>query len=97
MNAEGQIVNSYIIKVTNKTQQSHEYMLSIDAPEGLSLVTRFASLPLDAGESYDMPVSVVADPKVLDQKEIPVVFNVDSKDGNYHASRTNVFTSQGQK
>src|SRR5699024_2919383 len=56
MNAEGQIVNSYIIKVTNKTQEAHEYTLSITAPEGFTLKTRFASLPLNAGESYDMPV-----------------------------------------
>lgn len=93
-NAEGQIVNSYIIKVTNKTQEAHEYVLSINAPEGFTLNTRFESIPLNAGESYDMPVSVAADPKAIDQNEVPVTFNVDSKDGTYHASRTNVFTSQ---
>ena len=97
MNAEGQIVNSYIIKVTNKTQEAHEYTLSITAPEGFTLKTRFASLPLNAGESYDMPVSVAADPEAIDQDEVPVTFNVDSKDGSYHASRTNVFTSQTKR
>ena len=97
MNAEGQIVNSYIIKVTNKTQAPHEYVLSIDAPKGFTLNTRFESIPLDAGESYDMPVSIAADPQAIEQTEVPVVFNIDSKDGNYHASRTNVFTSQSQK
>lgn len=97
MNAEGQIVNSYIIKVTNKTQAPHEYVLSIDAPKGFTLNTRFESIPLDAGESYDMPVSIAADPQAIEQTEVPVVFNIDSKDGNYHASKTNVFTSQGQK
>ena len=97
MNAEGQIVNSYIIKVTNKTQAPHEYVLSIDAPKGFTLNTRFESIPLDAGESYDMPVSIAADPQSIEQTEVPVVFNIDSKDGNYHASKTNVFTSQSQK
>lgn len=97
MNAEGQIVNSYIIKVTNKTQAPHDYVLSITAPKGFTLNTRFESIPLDAGESYDMPVSIAADPQAIEQTEVPVVFNIDSKDGNYHASRTNVFTSQSQK
>lgn len=97
MNAEGQIVNSYIIKVTNKTQAPHDYVLSITAPKGFTLNTRFESIPLDAGESYDMPVSIAADPQAIEQTEVPVVFNIDSKDGNYHASRTNVFTSKSQK
>ncbi|WP_019673847.1 cytochrome c oxidase accessory protein CcoG [Psychrobacter lutiphocae] len=92
-NAEGMIVNSYIIKVTNKTQQHQEYVLSITAPEGLSLRTRLKTLPLEAGRSYDLPVSVVGDPKVVGKGEIPVTFNVDSIDGTYHASRSNVFNS----
>lgn len=94
MNAEGLIVNSYIIKITNKTQQPHDYIISISAPKGLTLRTRFESLPLDAGESYNVPVSIVADPNSITSTETPVEFNVDSKDGKYHASRTNLFTSQ---
>ncbi|WP_296405981.1 cytochrome c oxidase accessory protein CcoG [Psychrobacter sp.] len=93
-NTEGQIVNSYVIKVTNKTQKSNDYVLTITAPKGFNLMTRFKSIPLDAGESYDMPVSIAADPKVITQSETPITFNVDSKDGSYHASKTNVFTSQ---
>ena len=40
-----------------------------------------------------MPVSVAADPKAINEDETPITFNVESKDGAYNASRTNVFTS----
>ncbi len=96
LNSEGLIENSYIVKITNKTQQPHDYKLTLSATQGLDLRTRFPSLPLDAGESYEMPVSIVADPKLVQHGELPVEFNVDSQDGTYHITKSNVFTTQGQ-
>ena len=96
INTEGLVENNYIIKVTNKTQQSHDYLITLAPQEGMVLRTRFSSLPLNAGESYELPVTVVGDPAVVAQGQIQIVFNVDSKDGQYHVSRQNVFTTQGQ-
>lgn len=94
VNTEGFVENNYIIKITNKTQQPHDYLITLSEQDGLSLRTRFSSLPLNAGESYDLPVTVVGDPSVVSKGQTQIVFNVDSKDGQYHAERQNVFTTQ---
>lgn len=96
LNAQGMIENSYIVKITNKTQQKHTYTITLEPQEGLSLRTRFDKLPLQAGESYDLPVSIFGDPKVVAQGQTPVVMTVTSEDGAFTASKQNVFTTQGQ-
>ncbi|PQK83129.1 cytochrome c oxidase accessory protein CcoG, partial [Pantoea ananatis] len=50
---------------------------------------------LEAGESYDFPVSVLGDPKVITQSNIPIQMQVVSVDdgGKYKAVKDNVFTT----
>ena len=96
LTTDGMVENNYIVKLTNKTQQPHDYIISISGQQGFILLTRFESVPLEAGESFNMPVSVRADPTTLSNTEVPITFNVDSKDGKYHVSKQNVFTTQGQ-
>ncbi|WP_227430824.1 cytochrome c oxidase accessory protein CcoG [Psychrobacter sp. I-STPA6b] len=96
INAEGMIENSYIIKVTNKTQQAHDYLITLTPQDGLTLRTRFSSLPLNAGESYDLPIRIIGDPSIVKKGQTQIELNVDSKDGQYHVSKQNVFTTQGQ-
>ena len=57
---------------------------------------RFNDVPLEAGESFDMPVSIYGDPKVIDFEQTSVTLNVTSEDGQYKVSKQNVFTTQGQ-
>ena len=96
LNQQGMIENSYIVKLTNKTQDAHTYKITLAPQEGLSLEIRFNDVPLDAGESFDMPVSIYGDPDVIEFGQTPVTLNVSSEDGKYHVSKQNVFTTQGQ-
>ena len=96
VNNQGMIENSYIVKLTNKTQEPHTYTITLAPQEGLSLALRFNDVPLEAGESFDMPVSIYGDPKVIDFEQTSVTLNVTSEDGQYKVSKQNVFTTQGQ-
>ena len=95
-NAEGMIENSYVVKITNKTQDTHDYRLTLEPVDGLSLQTRFETVSLTAGENFDLPVSIYGDPAVVNSGQTPVVLTVTSEDGQYSASHQNVFTTQGQ-
>ncbi|ELA08114.1 4Fe-4S ferredoxin [Moraxella macacae 0408225] len=91
--AQGMVENTYIVKITNKTQHSHEYAISLIPQKGLTLDSRFKTIPLEAGESYDMPVSVIGDPNVITQNKTPIQLQVISVDdnGQYKATKENVF------
>ncbi len=96
VNELGMIENSYIVKLTNKTQDQHTYTLTLAPQEGLSLQIRFNDVPLDPGESYEMAVSIIGDPAIITEGQTPVTLNVVSEDGQYNVSKQNVFTTQGQ-
>lgn len=96
MNAQGIIENSYIVKLTNKTQDRHTYNITLSPQDGLDLQLRFNDVPLDPGESFNMPVSILGDPAIIDEGQTLVTLNVVSEDGKYSASKENVFTTQGQ-
>ncbi len=96
LNAQGMIENSYVVKLTNKTQDEHTYKITLEPQDGLSLQLRFNDVPLDAGESFDMSVSIYGDPAIIDKGQTPVTLHVASEDGKYEVSKENVFTTQGQ-
>lgn len=91
VNQQGMIENSYIVKLTNKTQAAHTYNITLEPEEGLSLELRFNDVPLEAGESFDMSVSIYGDPDVIEAKQTPVTLNVISEDGQYEVSKQNTF------
>lgn len=95
VNAQGMVENTYIIKITNKTQQAHEYSIRLLPQDGLSLDSRFKTIPLEPSESYDMPISIIGDPKVITQSKTPIQLEVVSVDdgGKYKAVKENVFTT----
>ena len=57
-NSDGEIVNVYRLKITNKTQIPAHYELHLANDARLSLARRF-TFDLKAGEIVDMPLSVV--------------------------------------
>ena len=95
-NAEGMIENSYVVKLTNKTQDEHTYKITLAPQKGLSLQLRFNDVPLSAGESFDMSVSISGDPSVIAEGQTPITLQVKSEDGKYSVSKDNIFTTQGQ-
>lgn len=96
LNAQGMIENSYIVKLTNKTQEPHTYKITLAPQAGLSLQLRFNDVPLEPGESFDMPVSIYGDPDIVNEGQTAVTLNVMSEDGQYKVSKQNIFTTQGQ-
>ena len=94
INAQGMIENSYVVKLTNKTQDEHTYKITLAPQDGLSLQLRFNDVPLDPGESFDMSVSIYGDPEIVDEGQTQVTLNVVSEDGKYSVSKQNVFTTQ---
>jgi len=96
LNTQGMIENSYIVKLTNKTQDEHTYTITLAPKDGLSLHLTFNDVPLDPGESFNMSVSIYGDPKVVDEGRTLVTLNVVSEGGKYKVSKQNVFTTQGQ-
>ena len=96
INADGMIENSYVVKLTNKTQEMHTYKITLEPQDGMSLELRFNDVPLEPGESFDMSVSIYGDPDIIESGQTPIILNVVSEDGKYKVSKQNIFTTQGQ-
>lgn len=89
---DGLVENAYTIKITNKTQDEHEYKLTLIAPDALRMESRWQVIPLEPGESFDVPVSVVGKPDTLPELSTPIKFNVISIDDKHiTATSPNVF------
>ncbi|HWV16120.1 MAG TPA: cytochrome c oxidase accessory protein CcoG [Cellvibrio sp.] len=62
INSQGQVVNVYRLKITNKTQQTGYYHLALAdnnfAGDKSLMLTRSHKITLEPGEIYDLPVSV---------------------------------------
>jgi cytochrome c oxidase accessory protein FixG len=76
INSDGFIENAFLLKITNKTQQEQAYKVSLNAANGLKLDVNNSTALLDAGEVYEMPVTVVGDPERVRRGEIPIVFRI---------------------
>ncbi len=98
INAQGLVENSYILKVTNKTQKTHDYQVTLEPQAGLILQSRFKTISLDPSESYEFPVSVLGDPKVIKQGNTPLTLKVVSSDdgGKYFAVKQAIFTTDSK-
>jgi cytochrome c oxidase accessory protein FixG len=68
--SEGEVMNVYRMKITNKTQQAANYELRLQNAEGLRL-SRNYQFSLAAGEVYDFPVTVKMQP--LPSKEAGMI------------------------
>ena len=76
LNNDGLIENAFNLKITNKTQQEQTYRVSLNAPNGIRLDIRRPEVILDAGEIYELPITVVGDPARVSQSELPISFRV---------------------
>lgn len=73
---DGLIENAFSLKITNKTQQEQTYKVSLSAPNGIKLDLRRPEIILEAGEIYELPVTVVGDAARVSQSELPISFRV---------------------
>ena len=63
------------------------YKITLAPQKGLSLQLRFNDVPLEPGESFDMPVSIYGDPDTITEGQTAVTLNVVSEDGKYKVSK----------
>ena len=67
VNNDNNVVNVYRLKITNKTQQEQTYKVYLEKSDALSLQRNY-ELKLEAGEMFDLPVSVIKLSKENDGK-----------------------------
>lgn len=85
----GEIKNSYIIKITNKTKTPQQFSLSLDANgHNLRLDSRLKSVKLHPNESYDMAISITGRAPA---GHTPIIIIVKNADGSVSGNAQNVF------
>ena len=90
-NADGQVQNTYLIKITNKTEEPHTYSVKLEAPDGIKLKSRFKDLTLQGNEVYDLPITLIGDPQKVAKGHTPITITVHSQDGQHTDSEENFF------
>ncbi|AKG17931.2 cytochrome c oxidase accessory protein CcoG [Moraxella bovoculi] len=94
----GQVENSYVLKIVNKTDERQVYRVRLDGEHaGMTLRSRFDRLPLQANEPYDLPVSIIGDANVIKPGNTPVTITVYTEDGKYSASAQDIFIYEPKK
>jgi polyferredoxin len=94
-NQLGQIENTYLLKVINKTQQPQRYGLALVDSPGLRLHAP-QQLQLNPGEILDVPVTVVLESAKADAGAMPVRFAIHNlADASEQAQTRSTFLSPG--
>ena len=91
---DGMVENSYVLKIVNKTDQKNVYKVKLEPIDGLTLRSRFKQLPLDANESFDLPVTIVGDSTKISTGNTPITITAYSEDGQYSISSQDTFIYQ---
>lgn len=78
-NAEGRIENVYSLKVMNKDQKDHTYVLSAKGMDGLILEGK-KEISVAAGDIFTMPVELSIDPEKLPSTTNEISFTIQSVD-----------------
>ena len=78
-NQEGRIENVYTLKIMNKDQKDHIFVVEASGLEGLTLESKHQLLAV-AGEILSIPVSISVDPENLPSSTNKIEFKVHSED-----------------
>ena len=65
---EGMIENVFTLKIMNMDNTNHRYILTASGIEGLVLDSALTDIAIDAGQTRDIVVRLVADPEKLTQR-----------------------------
>ncbi len=74
-NFNGNIENTYLLKILNMSQQNHQYRLSIKGPTG-SIVKGNTEFSVKAGEVLTLPLRISVPPESIQTRSSDVFFNV---------------------
>ena len=77
---EGQIENTYMLKVMNMDNETHRYVISVRGVDGLHLHTEGPDVTVAAGVVAEVPVRLQAAPHNLSQRSTPVYFRLQAAD-----------------
>lgn len=77
---EGLIENVYTLKVLNKSQQDATYTVSVEGLKDVQYIGD-ATVNVEAGEVYTLPISLAVDPYNLDKRVTEFHFTVTRTDG----------------
>lgn len=78
-NMEGRVENVYLLRIINKDQHAHTYMLEASGLDGLQLEGK-QNFEVQAGEIFSSPVSVSVDPEALGSSANTIEFKIQSVD-----------------
>ena len=79
---EGLIENVYIIKILNMDKQAHNYLLSAEGIDELTLKMDSTSLLVQSGEVLELPVRVQVDAYNLKQRSNEITFTLTASDNS---------------
>lgn len=88
---EGDIENSYTLKIQNKTQQAMTLTLTVDASFPLTLLGTDTTVRLAAGELATVPITLTAKRTDIPARSNEIVIGVISADGQIQSDTDNTF------
>ncbi|TNG02362.1 MAG: cytochrome c oxidase accessory protein CcoG [Gammaproteobacteria bacterium] len=77
---DGMIENVYTLKLINMDQSGHDFDLTIDGVEGMSIILDREIVHVPGGEVVNLPVRLKADPYNLESRSVSVNFTLQAKD-----------------
>ncbi|MBU2875762.1 cytochrome c oxidase accessory protein CcoG [Marinobacter salexigens] len=93
-NAQGEIENSYTLKIINKSHERKQFNVSVKGLEGLNLIGP-SSINLRSGEKLELPLSVSVKPALLAESMAEIEFYLtQSKDSDLSLVAKSRFTGR---
>ena len=77
----GSLLNQVRIRVRNRGAEAARYRISLEAPEGMTMIAPINPLPVRAGELATTSVFVEFPRRLLHDGEIPVTFRIEDEHG----------------
>ncbi|MFT5717053.1 MAG: cytochrome c oxidase accessory protein FixG [Oleiphilaceae bacterium] len=86
----GNIENSYILKIMNMSDMSHDFEVSVKGIESLHITTQ-TKINVKQGEVYTLPISIEVDPSKMETTHYTIEFTVQALDEDMQASSESRF------
>ena len=77
----GMIENVYTLKLINKDIVAHEYLLSAEGLDGMTLNIQKKHIYAESGSVTEVPVSIEIDPETLNKRSSEIFFKLETIDG----------------
>ena len=77
-NGEGNIENSYTVKIQNMSEVPQTFELSVDGLEGMRIITD-TTVTVDSGENRSLPTVVDVSPEMIQETNNDILFRAESQ------------------